>query len=44
MGDCLFSLLALCGELGIDAREALEGALKKYSERFAEKADVGSGR
>lgn len=43
-GDCLFSLLALCSELGIDAQAALEGALEKYRRRMAQKGDVGSGR
>ena len=44
LGDCIFSLLALCEELGVDAEAALEGALGKYEKRFAEKADIGSGQ
>lgn len=43
-GDCLFSLLALCAELGIDAQTALEGALAKYRRRMEKKGDAGSGR
>ena len=42
MGDCLFSLLALCCESGIDAEEALQGALEKYKKRFSDKGDIGS--
>ena len=44
MGDCLFSLLALCDELGIDAQTALDGALAKYERRFENTGDAGSGR
>lgn len=42
MGDCLFSILALCCELDIDAQEALAKALAKYEKRFAKKGDIGS--
>ena len=42
MGDCLFSLLALCCETGIDAAEALEGALDKYRARLRRRGDAGS--
>jgi len=42
MGDCLFSLLALCYEMGVDAHAALDGALAKYGRRFAEKGRIGS--
>ncbi len=44
MGDCLFSLLALCGELDIRPEEALKVALDKYERRFAQKGSVDSGR
>ena len=44
MGDCLFSLLALCCELHIDANEALAAALQKYEARFSAKGNIGSGR
>lgn len=44
MGDCLFSLLALCCELGVDAEKALEYALKKYGKRFDKSGTIGSGR
>ena len=43
MGDCLFALLALCEELGIDAQAALTGALEKYRGRMARTGQVGSG-
>lgn len=43
MGDCLFSILALCCELNIDASEALEYALNKYEERFNHKQSISSG-
>lgn len=43
MGDCLFSILCLCGSLEIDAQEALDLALCKYEERFARKHHIGSG-
>jgi len=41
-GDCLFSLLALCEELGIDGEEALKGALDKYRARLKEKGSISS--
>lgn len=44
MGDCLFSLLALCCEMNIDAETALKGALDKYSRRFEKTGTAGSGR
>ena len=43
MGDCLFSLLALCCEMKIDAREALDCALRKYRERYDRNGSIGSG-
>lgn len=42
MGDCLFSLLALCDTLGLEAETVLDDALAKYSARFAKKDTVGS--
>lgn len=36
LGDCLFSILALCYELEIDAECALKKALDKYSRRLDE--------
>ena len=42
MGDCLFSLLALCSELNIDAQDALCKVLTKYERRFDEKGSIGS--
>lgn len=44
LGDCLFSLLALCYELGIDAKSALAESLTKYEGRFAYKGGIGSGK
>ena len=44
LGDCLFSLLALCDALGVDAGQALEGALNKYRTRWETRGSVGSGR
>ena len=42
IGDCIFSLLALCSALGIDAEEALSASLLKYETRFTQKGDIGS--
>ena len=42
IGDCLFSLLALCEAMGIDAEAALQCALAKYEARFVEKGEIGS--
>lgn len=42
LGDCLFSLLALCCELDVDAEAALSGALEKYGARLRQKGDAGS--
>ena len=44
IGDCIFSLLALCSALGIDAEEALTASLAKYESRFAQKGDVSSDK
>jgi len=41
-GDCLFSLLALCNELDIDAEKALLQALCKYRQRFKQKGSIDS--
>lgn len=42
MGDCLFSILALCCEMNIDAEEALNFALNKYKQRNELKGNIGS--
>ena len=42
LGDCLFSLLALCSALDIDAEIALQSALSKYEARFVQKGSIGS--
>ena len=44
MGDCLFSILALCCEMDMDAEKALEYALKKYQNRMDAKGTADSGR
>lgn len=44
MGDCLFSILALCNEMRIDAGEALKKAMRKYEMRFMTKGEISSGR
>ena len=43
VGDCLFSLIALCSEMGVSAEEALCRAIQKYEARFELKGSVGSG-
>lgn len=43
IGDALFSLLAVASDLGVDAGEALEKSLKKYSERIEDSGTPGSG-
>ena len=43
-GDCLFSLLALMNELGIDAQQALNSVLHKYEQRIQQQGSAGSGR
>lgn len=42
LGDALFSLLALCAELDVDAEAALEESLAKYERRIAETGGAGS--
>ena len=42
IGDVLFSLLAVCNELDIDADSALQTSLDKYEDRIDEKGDPGS--
>jgi len=43
IGDCLFSLLALCCSLNINAEEAVKNSLLKHEKRFAEKGKISSG-
>lgn len=43
IGDALFSLLAVCEALDIDAGAALATAMDKYRDRFADTGQVGSG-
>jgi len=43
IGDCLFSMLALCCVIGVDSREVLFNAFRKYEGRFVDKGDLGSG-
>ena len=42
LGDCLFSLLALCCQMNVDAEQALGQALAKYEARFAQKGSINS--
>lgn len=42
IGDCLFSLLALCDALDVDAQAALQAALAKYAGRWAQKGAISS--
>lgn len=44
IGDCLFSLLALCCAMNIDAESALNSALNKYQMRFEQNGTVASGK
>ncbi len=44
IGDCFFSLLALCTTLEIDSEQALNSAILKYQKRFDAKSDISSGR
>ena len=41
LGDCMFSLLCLCGVLELDAKDALDGALAKYERRIAQYGEAG---
>ena len=42
LGDCLFSLIALCCEMNLDAQEVLQQAMSKYEIRFERKGSIGS--
>ena len=42
IGDCLFSILALCNEMGIHPETALNQVLEKYRKRFEEKGRISS--
>ena len=42
LGDCMFSLIALSRELGIDPAAALDSTLAKYKRRFDAKGRIGS--
>jgi NTP pyrophosphatase (non-canonical NTP hydrolase) len=44
LGDCIFSLLALCCEANVDAKAALEKSLEKYNRRITEKGSPDSGK
>ncbi len=43
-GDVLYSLLSLANECNLDANVALEKVLDKYSKRFKNNNNLGSGR
>ena len=42
IGDAIFSLLAVASDLGIDAGNALEKSLEKYSKRIEDSGNPGS--
>ena len=42
IGDCLFSLLAMCNELNIDAQDALLQSISKYERRFEANGTISS--
>jgi len=42
LGDCIFSLFALCCEMNVDAEEALKCAIAKYEARHKQKGSIGS--
>lgn len=44
IGDVLFSLICVSNALDIDMKNALDGVLEKYNNRFSKKGDIGSGR
>jgi len=44
MGDCLFSVLALCSAMNISAEDALNGALLKYTARHKQKGSIQSDK
>ena len=44
LGDCVFSLLALCRSLGVNAEEAFEQTMEKYRQRLALTGRADSGR
>ena len=43
-GDCLYSLLSLANETGVDAGECLDIAIQKYQKRIDAKQSMDSGR
>jgi uncharacterized protein YabN with tetrapyrrole methylase and pyrophosphatase domain len=44
MGDCLFSLIALCYEMNINVNSALNSSIEKYKNRFSINGEIGSGK
>ena len=44
LGECVFSLLALCQSLGLSAEEVFEHAMEKYRLRLAQTGRADSGR
>ncbi len=42
IGDCMFSMLALCNLLDIDATHALDLSLEKYNQRFQKNKTISS--
>jgi NTP pyrophosphatase (non-canonical NTP hydrolase) len=44
LGDCLFALFNLSNALGLDAADAIAGALSKFEARFQASGRISSGR
>ena len=44
LGDCLFSLLALCNALGLDGEEAFVRSVQKLETRMEQTGRADSGR
>jgi len=42
LGDCIFSLLALCYEMNVNAEDVLQSAIAKYETRFQQKGHISS--
>ncbi|GAB7017318.1 MazG nucleotide pyrophosphohydrolase domain-containing protein [Halostagnicola sp. A-GB9-2] len=42
LGDAMFSLLAVCASLDVDATAALEESIEKYERRIEESGNPGS--
>lgn len=43
-GDCLYALLSLANEVGIDSEECLKISIQKLNSRISKSNNLGSGR